>query len=112
MTRFQHLRKSLKMLVAFPIRFSGQVPFTAKPDALFGLESRHPEQEGEHVEPVTLSELGEIGGGLRNQCDGLVRAAVAFRWITGSNTPRPARGCARPPLPCLLQKTTPSPVQC
>jgi hypothetical protein len=70
----------------------------------FRFQLRHGEQEAEHGEPVAPRQPCEVGGGLRDQGRGLIRSAL-LRWIIGSRTPIPALICARPPAPCLGQKT-------
>src|SRR5260370_4958180 len=83
---------------------SRQITLAAKPQTFLCLQLRHGEQEDKHVELVAPRQPREVGGGLRDQGRGLIRSAL-LRWIIGSRTPIPALICARPPAPCLAQKT-------
>src|SRR5665647_3283900 len=84
---------------------SRQGPFATKPQMFLGFQLRHPEQEAKHVELVASRQPGQLGNGLRNQGRGLIRPALARRFIA-SRTPPPALMRTRPPTPTLDQKLT------
>jgi hypothetical protein len=73
-----------------------------------GFQLRHPQEMAEHVEPVALRQPGQFRGGFGNECRGLVRPAIAARFI-GSREPIFASGCAPPPVAFFLgQKLHPA----
>jgi hypothetical protein len=68
---------------------------------LLGFQLRHPQEVAEHLKPMPLRQQGQVGGGFRNECRGLVRSAIAARFI-GARLPIFASGCAAPPVAFLL----------
>jgi hypothetical protein len=55
----------------------------------------------EHLKPMALRQQDQIGDGFRNECRGLIRPAIAARFI-GARVPIFASGCAAPPVAFLL----------
>lgn len=57
-------------------RRSRQLALAAEPQVFLRLQSRHPEQEAEHVELVASRQPDQVGGGPRNEGCGLIGPAV------------------------------------
>jgi hypothetical protein len=80
----------------------------AKPDVLLGFQLLHPQEMAEHLQPMALRQQGQIGDVFRNESRGLVRPAIAARFI-GARRPIFAGGCAAPPVAFFLgQKLHPT----
>jgi hypothetical protein len=74
----------------------------------FRFQLRHPQETTEHLKPMALRQLGEIGGGFRDEACGLVRPTIAARLI-GLRRSIFASGCAAPPVAFFLgQKLHPT----
>jgi hypothetical protein len=67
----------------------------------FGFQLRHPQEMAQHLKPMALRQPGQIGDVFRDECRGLVRSAIAARFIR-ARRPVFASGCAAPPVGFLL----------